>query len=115
MSDILIFIICVVMAITGVLLAVRLGLLEFVSGKRALFKTWSVWLGSLGAALSALIQAFPDAALQAWNTLPADVKSMLPEHYVGIAAAFLIAMAVLSQFIRQKNLTGAKNGADKRL
>lgn len=103
------FVLGVIIVTGGMMLAAKLGLIEFVSSSRLLFKSWSVWLGSVGATLSALIQAFPDATLSAWKILPDDIKALIPENIFGILAAFMIAMAVISQFIRQKGLSEIKN------
>lgn len=98
------FILCVFAVVMLIMLAARMGWIEYVSFSRQLFRSWSVWLGSVGATLSALMQAFPDATLSAWKILPEDIKSLIPENSFGILAAFMIAMAVISQFIRQKKL-----------
>ncbi|AMG57744.1 hypothetical protein [Pantoea vagans] len=82
---------------------------EFVAHARLLFKAWSVWLASLGSMLSAWVQSFPSAALDAWTSLPPDIKDMLPHNYLGLIGAFLVAMGVISQFIRQQKLLDRKN------
>ncbi|RPE03501.1 hypothetical protein BBB56_03130 [Candidatus Pantoea deserta] len=100
----LIFIIAVLAVIIVLLIMQRFTTLEFVAHARLLFKTWSVWLASLGSMLSAWVQSFPSSALDAWNALPEDVKSILPHNYLGLIGAFMVAMGVVAQFVRQKNL-----------
>ena len=100
----LMFLIAVLTAIIILLLLQRFTTLQFVSHARLLFKTWSVWLASLGSMLSAWVQSFPAASVDAWNTLPEDVKSILPHNYLGLIGAFMVAMGVIAQFVRQKNL-----------
>ena len=78
------------------------GKIERVAHAKLLFKTWSVWLASVGSVLGAWVQSFPDSAIYAWNGLPDDVKSFIPQHFLGLGAAFMVAMAVIAQFIRQK-------------
>ena len=34
----------------------------------------------------------------------ADIKEILPHNYLGLIGAFMVAMGVLAQFVRQKNL-----------
>ncbi|WP_239952814.1 hypothetical protein [Pantoea sp. Z09] len=104
----LIFIIAVLTVIVVLLIMQRFTTLEFVAHARLLFKTWSVWLASLGSMLSAWVQSFPSASLDAWNTLPEDVKSILPHNYLGMIGAFMVAMGVIAQFVRQKNLVQQK-------
>lgn len=104
----LFFIIAVLTVIIILLLMQRFTTLQFVSHAKLLFKTWSVWLASLGSMLSAWVQSFPSSALSAWQTLPDDVKSILPHNYLGLIGAFMVAMGVIAQFVRQKNLLNEK-------
>ncbi|CAX60180.1 MULTISPECIES: DUF7940 domain-containing protein [Erwiniaceae] len=80
------------------------GKIELVSHTKLLFKTWSVWLASAGSAIGAWAQSFPDSAMNAWTALPEDVKTFMPQHYLGFVASFMVAMAVIAQFVRQKTL-----------
>lgn len=108
----LMFLVAVLTAIIILLLLQRFTTLQFVSHARLLFKTWSVWLASLGSMLSAWAQSFPSAAVDAWNVLPEDVKSILPHNYLGLVGAFMVAMGVIAQFVRQKNLLNAKEQSE---
>ncbi|MGK3142806.1 hypothetical protein [Pantoea sp. C2G6] len=107
----LLFLSAVLTAIVIVLLLQRFTTLQFVSHARLLFKTWSVWLASLGSMLSAWAQSFPSAAIDAWSALPEDVKSFLPHNYLGMIGAFMVAMGVIAQFVRQKSLLNEKQGS----
>jgi len=107
----LLFLIAVLTVIIILLLLQRFTTLQFVSHARLLFKTWSVWLASLGSMLSAWAQSFPGAAVDAWSVLPEDVKSFLPHNYLGMVGAFMVAMGVIAQFVRQKNLLNEKQRA----
>ncbi len=100
----LIFILFVLAVIFIIWRISRGGKIEIVAHAKLLFKTWSVWLASLGSVTGAWVQSFPDAATNAWSELPEDVKSFLPQHYLGLGAAFMVAMAVIAQFVRQRKL-----------
>jgi len=106
------FLVAVLTAIIILLLLQRFTTLQFVSHARLLFRTWSVWLASLGSMLSAWAQSFPSAAVDAWSVLPEDVKTILPHNYLGLVGAFMVAMGVIAQFVRQKNLLNAKEQAE---
>ncbi|KAA5928567.1 hypothetical protein F3I27_13980 [Pantoea sp. Bo_2] len=108
----LMFLVAVLTAIIILLLLQRFTTLQFVSHARLLFRTWSVWLASLGSMLSAWAQSFPSAAVDAWSVLPEDVKTILPHNYLGLVGAFMVAMGVIAQFVRQKNLLNAKEQAE---
>nr|WP_199559726.1 hypothetical protein [Pantoea sp. AG1095] len=111
----LIFVTAVLAVIVVVLVMQRFTTLEFVKHARLLFKTWSVWLASLGSMLSAWVQSFPTAALDAWNSMPPDVKAILPHNYLGLIGAFMVAMGVIAQFIRQKSLNQQKNAMEEKV
>ncbi|MBV4365902.1 hypothetical protein [Erwinia phyllosphaerae] len=108
----IVWLLIVLVAIIAVLLIRKYSSLEFVAHARLLFKAWSVWLASVGSAISAWVQSFPDAAMNAWNMLPPDIKSFLPQNYLGLIGAFMVAMAVISQFIRQHRLLEKKQQMD---
>ncbi len=104
----LLFLTAVLSLFILLLLLQRFTTLEFVKHARLLFKTWSLWLTSFGSMLSAWVQSFPASALDAWKTLPPDIKAVLPHNYLGMIGAFMVAMGIMAQFVRQKKL------ADKR-
>lgn len=107
-----IWLLIILTIVVGVLLIRKYTTLEFVEHAKLLFKTWSVWLASLGSAISAWVQSFPDAALNAWNVLPPDIKSFLPQQYLGYIGAFMVAMGVIAQFVRQRKLLERKQQLD---
>ncbi len=100
----IIFLSIVLVLILALLLVRKYSNLEFVSHAKLLFKTWSVWLASVGAAAGAFFQSFPDAALHAWMVLPPDIKSYLPPNILSFISPALVVMAVLAQYVRQPKL-----------
>ena len=88
----------------GLLLIRKYTSVEFVAHARLLWKTWSVWLGSIGAVIGAALLQFPDAALNAWNMLPPDLKSYVPPHILSYISPTLMGLAVAAQYIRQPKL-----------
>lgn len=103
-----IWLLIIVATVIAVLLIRKYTSLEFVAHAKLLFKAYSVWLASAGSALSAWVQSFPQNALDAWNVLPPDIKSFLPQNYLGLIGAFMVAMGVIAQFVRQKKLLASK-------
>lgn len=104
MTYFLIFLIVALSAIVALLLLQRYTKLEFVNHARLLFKTWSIWLGTLGTTMTAIFMAVPDAAITAWSYLPEDVKAGLPPRVVSFIGPFLMVMGLLSQFVKQRKL-----------
>ncbi len=104
--DFLLYLVIVLLLTAAVVLVHAFGKLEYVANAKQLFKAWSVWLASIGSILTAWVASFPDAALNAWNVPPVEVKSLIPEHYLGILGAVMVALGVVSQLVRQKHLAG---------
>lgn len=98
------FLVVVAVIIIAALLAWRFTSVEFVDHARHLFKAWSVWLTSVGTLLGVWLVSAPDNLITAWNLLPSDLKSSLPVNFAQYVSYTLIALGVVSQFIRQKNL-----------
>lgn len=94
----------VVALVIGLLLIRKYSNLEFVSHAKLLFKTWSVWLASVGTAIGVVVQSFPDAALHAWMALPPDIKGYLPPNILSFISPALVVMAILAQYVRQPKL-----------
>lgn len=94
----------IIAAIIALLLIRKYTSVEFVDHARLLWKTWSVWLGSVGAAIGVILLQFPDAALNAWNALPPDLKSYIPPHILSYISPALMGLAVVAQYVRQSKL-----------
>ncbi|UQY45053.1 hypothetical protein [Mixta hanseatica] len=110
--SILIFIGVVASVIVAALLIRKYTSVEFVSHARLLFRAWSVWLGGIGTALGVYLASAPDAIITVWNMLPPDLKSMLPVNIAQYVSYLLIALGIVSQFIRQKRLVEKKQQLD---
>lgn len=55
-----------------------------------------------GVGITAGLLAFPDAALQIWLSLPAEIKGVIPEDYVPFIGAVLTALSLGSKLLRKK-------------
>lgn len=104
------WLIIILLMIVALLLIRKYTSLEFVAHARLLFKSWSVWLGAISAAITGYMMQFPNAALDAWNSLPPDLKSFIPPHLLGFISPTMMVLAVLAQYVRQSKL---KDKADQ--
>lgn len=104
------WLIVIVLMIVALLLIRKYTALEFVAHARLLFKAWSVWLGAISAAITGYMMQFPNAALDAWNSLPPDLKGYIPPHLLGYISPTMMVLAVLAQYVRQNKL---KDRADQ--
>jgi hypothetical protein len=107
------FLIFAVLAMGIVILLQKYTKLEFVNHAKLLWKTWSVWLSGVGATLSAVFMAFPDAALNMWMILPPDIKTMLPPVVVQLLGPFMVVMGVASQYVKQHKLAEERQRLEK--
>lgn len=78
--------------------------MSFVQHARLLWKTWSVWLTGAGVALGVYLASSPDALIQAWLMLPPDLKALLPVNVAQYISYAIIALGVISKFIKQPKL-----------
>lgn len=105
MRIMLIFIVIIFLVIGAVLLIRKNTSLEFVGHAKLLFKAWSVWLSGVGTLLGVYLASAPDTLISVWRMLPDDMKAALPVNVAQYVSYLLIALGVISQFIRQKSLT----------
>jgi len=68
--------------------------MKLIDGWRQAWRLWSVRLSAIGVMLMGWAALTPDALLQAWNALPADVQAMVPEN-IGKAIPFLLFLGTL--------------------
>lgn len=110
--NVIFFILGVLAFILIVLLIRKYTSVEFVSHARLLFKAWSVWLTTAGTFLGVWLASAPENLLMAWNMLPSDLKSSLPVNFAQYVSYSLIALGLISQFIRQKKLVAQKENME---
>lgn len=67
-------------------------------------RRWSVWLGTMGSALVTLLIAWPDAAITAWNLLPADLRALIPPKYTPLIGVGIFVLSMFAQMIKQQKL-----------
>lgn len=97
-----VFAIVVVSVVMGL---VKFGPLEWRDNARSVFKTYSLWLGVLGTALTGFLASFPQYALDVWNAMPQEFKSWIPPQYMPAVGSFFFVLSMVSKFIAQKKLT----------
>lgn len=110
--NVIAFLAVVIVVIAIVLLVRKYSSVEFVAHARLLFRAWSVWLTGVGTLLGVYLASAPDAIISAWNMLPPDLKAMLPVNIAQYVSYFIVALGVVSQFIRQPKLVEKKQQMD---
>lgn len=71
---------------------------------RKCHKMWSIRLGVLGSAIIGFVTAFPDAAVQAWNLVPGELKAFIPEQYLPLVGVAVFVASLLARLVRQSDL-----------
>lgn len=104
MERFLVFLAVVAALVIALFLLRRYTRINFVAHARLLFKAWSVWLTGIGTVLGVYLASAPDAIITTWNMLPPDLKAMLPVNIAQYISYFLIALGILSKFVRQPKL-----------
>lgn len=68
------------------------------------WRFWSVQLSVVGTALTSILVAFPDAAVQAWAVVPADLRNMIPPAYLPLIGVGVFAMSIVARILKQDKL-----------
>ena len=77
---------------------------ELIEDWRNFWRFWSVRLGIVGSAVTAVLIAFPDVALSAWVMMPADLKSAIPERYTPLIGVVIFVASLIARVIKQTKL-----------
>ena len=84
--------------------------LHLIEDWRNFWRFWSVRLGIVGSAVTAVLIAFPDVALSAWAMMPADLKAVIPERYMPLIGVGIFVASLIARAIKQSKLErGLKN------
>lgn len=78
--------------------------LELVPYWRSFWRFWSVKFAMLGALIQTYFLAFPDAAMQAWNMLPPDLKSFVPPDYARGLVLLMFVLSMVSRIVYQPKM-----------
>ena len=78
--------------------------IELIEDWRNFWRFWSVRLGVIGSAITAVLIAFPDVALSAWAMLPADLKATIPEPYMPLIGVGIFVASLIARAIKQSKL-----------
>lgn len=79
--------------------------IELVAHWRKWWKLFSTWFSIAGASILTVATCLPEAAKQAWDYIPSDLKSGIPTEYFSKISLALWVLAFFSSLIRQKKLT----------
>lgn len=78
--------------------------IQLIEEKKHFFKFTSVWLTSIGAVLTGIFTAWPDAVRDIWLFMPDDLKAALPATTPKWIAMSIIVAGIFSRLIKQPNL-----------
>jgi len=71
-------------------------------------KAWKFWSLRLQAAGLAVL-AFPELLLNLWQSLPDNIKMMLPSEYASVVGITLIAAGMIARLIKQEKVHDKPN------
>lgn len=76
---------------------------------RKAYKFKSLQLGVIGATVTTIFLAAPEAALHAWALMPNDLKSMLPPDIIKYAGIFILGSSFVARLIDQPKIRDNKD------
>ena len=87
--------------------------LELIEDWRNFWRFWSVRLGIVGSAVTAVLIAFPDVALSAWAMMPGDLKAAIPERYMPLIGVVIFVASLIARAIKQTKLEPKEGPKDE--
>lgn len=75
--------------------------MRLIDNWRVCYRFWSLRLAAIGATLASVLLASPEAALWAWNLMPADLKSVIPAQYTPFIGIFIFFMSMVARLVKQ--------------
>lgn len=78
--------------------------LKLIDDWKGAWRFWSVQLAAIGSALQALLAWWPDAALAMWNSMPAELKAMLPQSALMTVPLLFFGAAIVARVVKQPAL-----------
>ena len=87
--------------------------IELIEDWRNFWRFWSVRLGIVGSAVTAVLIAFPDVALSAWAMMPGDLKAAIPERYMPLIGVVIFVASLVARAIKQTKLEQKEGPKDE--
>jgi len=69
----------------------------------------SIQFGVIGAALSSIFLAMPEAAIYAWAAMPEDIKSFLPPEVIKFTGIGILFLSFVARIVKQPKLESKNN------
>jgi hypothetical protein len=66
------------------------------------WRLWSIRLAALGAVITAFVQWFPDTLSAVWNTIPPDMRELLPAPLLHSVPIILFVAVAVSRLVAQR-------------
>lgn len=83
--------------------------LKLISDIGLFFHFWSVRLDLIGVAVSGFIIAYPNAAIDAWNQFPPDLKAAIPQHWINVISIVLLVASLTARGMKQTKLESKRD------
>ena len=78
--------------------------MKLIENWKQCWKFWSIRLGIIGSTIVSLLVLIPDAAMLAWNTLPAELKASVPPEYLPLVGVAFFLLSLIARLIQQSNV-----------
>lgn len=78
--------------------------LKLIDNAALVRKKWSFILNSIGTVIFGILLTVPDAVITIWNSLPDEVKQMVPPKYVYFVPLVIYVLGLVSQYVKQQKL-----------
>lgn len=85
--------------------------MKLIPNWRQWWRLWSTWFQGAAALFFTYITAVPDATIQIWLILPADIRASIHPDYVQYAGISLIVLGIIARLVKQPKLASSAGEA----
>ena len=80
---------------------------------QSIWRSWSLRLNALGAAILLWVSIDPVSVLYVWQMMPPEVRGLIPTQIVSILGGLIFGLSMLARIVRQPKLQEKINAPDK--
>lgn len=68
------------------------------------WKMWSMRISAFGALVMGAIATWPEQLMLMWQSMPAEVRDLIPTYSASYVAAGLFAACAIARLVKQSNM-----------
>lgn len=78
--------------------------MTLIKGWQKWYKFWSIQLGMIGTAITSVLVAYPNLAIDLWAIMPQEFKDLIPASSMPLIGVVIFIVSMASKFVVQSKL-----------